>query len=324
MPKLPKLVIPKFNGDVKRFRSFWDSFDSAINKNPSLSAVDKFNYLHILLEGSAARSIQGLALLETNYPAAIDIIQDRFGNPHQIIAAHMEEFMKLPECNSDKASQFRLIYDKINVNIRGLESLGMKSEQYGSFLIPVIMSKLPLDVRLQIARVTTENVWEIEELLKVIKQEVVARELSDAIKVNEKTTVNSGKKAFPPTAAAQVAKDHTPKQIRCAYCKEEHYSASCVKYSTPEVCREILMEKANVSCVWEQVTVLVSVQVSEDAVTGIDVTTSLSVLHQHLEKSPSYLPQQRLHKLQQQEHEEASYCRLQEHLHIHQTQNYCQ
>jgi len=70
---------------VKRFRSFWDSFDSAINKNPSLSAVDKFNYLHTLLEGPAARSIQGLVLSETNYPAA------RFGKPHHIIAAHMDE-----------------------------------------------------------------------------------------------------------------------------------------------------------------------------------------------------------------------------------------
>ena len=57
IPKLPKLVIPRFNGDVTRFRSFWDSFDSAINKNLSLSAVDKFNYLHTLLEGPAARSI---------------------------------------------------------------------------------------------------------------------------------------------------------------------------------------------------------------------------------------------------------------------------
>ena len=88
------------------------------------------------------------------------------------------------------------------------------------------MSKLPLEVRLQIARVTTGDVWEVEELLRVLKQEVVARELSDTVRVNEKTT-NSGKKAFPPTAAALMAGDHTSRRIRCAYCKEEHYSASC-------------------------------------------------------------------------------------------------
>ena len=41
--KLLKLVIPKLNGDVTRLRSFWDNYDSAVNKNPFLSAVEKFN-----------------------------------------------------------------------------------------------------------------------------------------------------------------------------------------------------------------------------------------------------------------------------------------
>lgn len=40
-PKLPKLVLPKFNGDVTQFRSFWDSFKSAIDSNKDLSEVDK-------------------------------------------------------------------------------------------------------------------------------------------------------------------------------------------------------------------------------------------------------------------------------------------
>jgi len=87
----------------------------------------------------------------------------------------------------------------------------------------VIMSKLPLDVRLQIARVTTrdiwEDIWEVEELLRVIKKEVVARELS--VRVNEKTTTNSGRKTVLPTAAALMAGDNTSRRIWCAYCKEE-------------------------------------------------------------------------------------------------------
>ena len=75
---MPKLIIPKFNGEATKFRSFWDSFDSAIHKNNTLSAVDRFNYLHALLEGPAAKSIQGLALSDANYAAAIAILKDRF------------------------------------------------------------------------------------------------------------------------------------------------------------------------------------------------------------------------------------------------------
>ena len=62
----------------------------------------------------------------------------------------------------------------------------MKLEQYGSFLIPVIMSRLPAEERLHVVRVSTKDVWEINELLKVIQAEVEAREMSDTMKIQEK------------------------------------------------------------------------------------------------------------------------------------------
>jgi len=64
--------------------------------------VDKFNYLHALLEAVAAQSIQGLALTETNYQAAIDLLKSRFGNTQQVITTHMDELLKLPACAGEK------------------------------------------------------------------------------------------------------------------------------------------------------------------------------------------------------------------------------
>ena len=91
LPKLPKLQLPKFNGRVTEWNSFWDSFNSAIHSNPSISNVNKFNYLQSLLEGSASRAIKGLTLTSANYDNAISILQERYGKTQQTIAAHMDE-----------------------------------------------------------------------------------------------------------------------------------------------------------------------------------------------------------------------------------------
>ena len=48
--KLPKLMLKPFNGDITTWTPFWESHESAIHKNASLSDVDKFNYLNSLLE----------------------------------------------------------------------------------------------------------------------------------------------------------------------------------------------------------------------------------------------------------------------------------
>ncbi|XP_078368716.1 uncharacterized protein LOC144652543 [Oculina patagonica] len=242
--KLPKLVLPKFRGDITQWQSFWDSFNSAIHTNPQLSQIDKFNHLHSLLEGQAARAIQGLTRTDANYNSAIELLHNRFGKTQNIISKYMDELLKIPACSGDKASQLRFVYDKISINVRGLASLGVNCTQYGSLLIPVIMSKLPQEVRIQVARNTAREVWEISELLDVIRQEVEAREISEGVKTNVNTTEKPKQPQFklPPTANTLVSMQGKEFQIRCVYCNGEHYSASCPKVRISKDRKEILQK----------------------------------------------------------------------------------
>ena len=84
-PKLPKLHLPRFAGDITKFQTFWDSFESAVHVNSDLSSIDKFNYLKALVEGPAANTILGLTLTEANYAAAIELLKERYGKKQQNI-----------------------------------------------------------------------------------------------------------------------------------------------------------------------------------------------------------------------------------------------
>ena len=71
--------------------------------------------------------------------------------------------------------------------------------------------------------------WEVEELLQIIKCEVVARELSDTIRVNKRNPQPPQQQRRPlvPTASSLIANDHSEgKKVNCVFCKEEHYSAA--------------------------------------------------------------------------------------------------
>ena len=114
--RLPKLILPNFKGETTKWQSFWDSFKSAVHENTTLSPVEKFNYLISLLEGTDSRTIQGLTLTEANYHSAIELLKERFGQPQQIISAHMDELLKIQGCNdSDRFTSLRYVYDKINL-----------------------------------------------------------------------------------------------------------------------------------------------------------------------------------------------------------------
>ena len=81
--KLPKLKLAQFDGEYTKWKTFWDSFESAIHNRRDLIDIDKFTYLIPLLVRSAKEAIAGLSLTSANYHEAIDILKERFGDESQ-------------------------------------------------------------------------------------------------------------------------------------------------------------------------------------------------------------------------------------------------
>ena len=108
----------RFKDDVTQWTTFWDSYKSAVHDSKDISTIDKLNYLKFLLEGSTARCIQGLPITEHNYDNAVELLQEPFGKPQFMVAAHMDELIKIPVA-SDKPGPLRFIFDKVNVHTRG-------------------------------------------------------------------------------------------------------------------------------------------------------------------------------------------------------------
>ena len=139
-----------------------------------------------MLEGKAHHAVAGLELKEENYDNAIKSLKERFGNKQQIISSHMQALLKLQGLRNEKVSQLRLIFDQINAHVQGLETLGVTAERYGSLLIPIIMSRMPSDITIQVARKIKEDIWPMDEILDIIKDEISAREYSEKVSMTNK------------------------------------------------------------------------------------------------------------------------------------------
>ena len=242
--KLPKIALPKYNGNITKFHSFWQSFRCSVDENEGLSAVHKFNYLMSSLEGEAYKALEGFDLTEENYYHAVATLKNRFGKTQQIINAHMQELLKLNNLPNENVSQLRVIFDKINVHVRGLESLGISSERYGSLLIPVIMSRMPGEITIQVARIVEGNEWDIAQILDIIRKEIEVREFTKKLKADTPTRTKSEKTATPQaTLKTFVAKgERSKRNIECFFCKGSHFATNCNEVKDVQKRRSILLE----------------------------------------------------------------------------------
>ena len=217
--RLPKLELKKFYGPVL----------IAVHENGQLSEIDKFTYLKGLLGGEASTAIAGLSLTQGNYGATIEILKKRFGDEQKIISAHMEMLLKLtPVHNGKETGKLRKLYDEIEVRIRGLQSMGIQADSYGTLLVPVLLSKLPDDVKLEISRGVEDGKWNLDDLLKKLITEITARERCTTTPINPAISFGPKKPARPMTSTF-LAPNGGEYKGRCAFYMGLHKHVDCRK-----------------------------------------------------------------------------------------------
>ena len=76
------------------------------------------------------------------------------------------------------SSVWDVFYDQVETSVRNLKTLGVEIKPYGSLLTPLLTEKLPDDLRLRIARKFDNDVWELSEILDLVKNELEVKERS--------------------------------------------------------------------------------------------------------------------------------------------------
>ncbi|GFX83801.1 integrase catalytic domain-containing protein [Trichonephila clavipes] len=180
-PRLPKLTLESFSGkDISSFPSFWARFKSAVHENSSLNDVDKFSYLKSVVTSDAELAIRGLTLTSENYAKAIKILENRFGRKELIVDFHMNRLLNLtPVRKSFDVIALRNLYDQLEINIRGLESLEISPDSYSCLLFPIIMKAIPPDLALEYNKKHNETQSQITDLIAYLRSEVESGERTE-------------------------------------------------------------------------------------------------------------------------------------------------
>ena len=185
------------------------------------------------LRDGAERVIAGLSLTNANYAKSIQLLEERFARPHKIINAHMEALLNLPS-PTDHLSSLRFFYDSIETHIRGLETLGKKTETYEDILVPIIQKKLPNGIKRNLARQNGNKEWQLDNLRKAILNEIEILEAGQNTSCDYEFSGNSSATTAtfltasrPRTPVSASNSGDRPTKRMCLFCKGEHSPTDC-------------------------------------------------------------------------------------------------
>lgn len=145
--KLPKIELKKFGGDLKDWLQFWSQFKN-IHDDKSLTKEDKFQYLTqaMIPNSRAADLVNSYPPTKDNYDKVIDSLKSRFGKDELLVEVYVRELLTLVINNASKSNEetsLSKIYDKLEAQLRALESLGVTKDKCAAMLYPLVESSLP-------------------------------------------------------------------------------------------------------------------------------------------------------------------------------------
>ena len=216
------------------------------------------------LKDDALTVVKGLLITNKNYGVAFKMLEERFGNPQLLIHKHMTTFLSLDTISSIfDLKNLRKVYDKVETQICNLENL---DKSYHSLLVPVLMSKLPDELKLLISRQFGKNIWGTTEIMKLFRNKLKAREKINAENnLEEKPYSDSilhsfssdSKKCYKDGFKKNKSRENfkqafeknqrdESKQLLCIFCQRNHKSILWDIITKPEVRKNIL--KAEKRC----------------------------------------------------------------------------
>ncbi|KAI5717607.1 hypothetical protein M8J77_008525 [Diaphorina citri] len=132
-PRLPKLEIPPFSGDLKDWSNFHSLFKSTIHRRTDISDVEKLQYLRSFLKGPALTLIENLQIVNGSYDIAYRLLCERFDNKRTLAAHYLNTILNFKQLNNDNVTGLRSFLEIFQTNVDAMKNLGIID--IGDFLL---------------------------------------------------------------------------------------------------------------------------------------------------------------------------------------------
>lgn len=248
--RLPKIDIPEFDGDPRKFMKFKSMFQNMIHDEPRLTNVRKLVYLQKALVGIAEEFIRDVDINDAStYPTVWKDFLQRYENKRVIIRTHFTDLFAIKPIKDE--SGLRKLMDEVLSSLRGLKICGEHPDQWGSILCYLVLTKLDDVTKRDFENSLTDKTKfpSFETLRKFVESRASAVEdrcFSYCSKEKPKTFT---KPISDKPGRSEVQKNSFSTGIKCIACNSQHLLLECKTFLAKSPYERFQLIKKNGLCI---------------------------------------------------------------------------
>lgn len=227
--KYPKIPIPKFDGDIRKFQEFKALFANMVHNDLAMPPVKKLWYLKDALSlGEAAVLVRDISLSEEAYTEAWNRLLERYDNKRAIISAHLNDLFSVQKIKNEM--QLRALLNTVDGALRGLKVCGVDTDKWSVLISYFVTSKLDDRTRRDWENTITDNSCfpSYKTVAKFLNNRATNCEAKNFEKNSESSSLKTEKKADNKKSSFSTAsKPVTSNAKVCIACGAPHLLIEC-------------------------------------------------------------------------------------------------
>ncbi|KAJ8940212.1 hypothetical protein NQ318_010712 [Aromia moschata] len=233
-PKLPKLPLPKFSGDIKEWPLFIECYNSMIHNNLELNDVDKVHYLIGCLSSSALNVCSGIPPTGDNYNIILKALIDKFEDKRILANSYIEQILHFKQASTESYSSLNIFLERFDSTVTALLKLNIDNlADY--FIAYLALAKLnPETQKLFENSRRSSEMPSYEEIKIFVKEQakICSRtQNNDKISTGSYSKNNSTGGKPKVTHSFVVHGSSSTSNLKCHLCKSDsHYLNTCSKF----------------------------------------------------------------------------------------------
>ncbi|KAJ8984400.1 hypothetical protein NQ317_003983 [Molorchus minor] len=248
--KLPKIEIPKFDGDLKNWQSFIGLFNSLVHENESLSNIEKFNYMITSLKNAPLALAKCTPLAGENYLVAYNALKNRYENHRLIASTHWHEMVNAKKITAppNNSQPLRQLLDIFTENVAALNNLGYRVDGWDFPLFFMLLDRIDSDTvtKFEMSLPPDTAVPAFQVLVDFLNKKCNALEtVSHSYQMNtrrsfDNTRPKPNQNNLPRNTfinrQSSLFTNTTNNKLSCPLCNSEHLIYSCPSFisKTPQ------------------------------------------------------------------------------------------
>jgi len=140
--QLAPIPLPKFNGNIQDWSSFFDIFKAMVHKEESYSLAQKFFYLRSCLEGAALDLVRSIPVSDGNYGVIIEQLIHRYDNRSLVIQSHIRSILDCPRVEEAAFKTLQQLHSTMCTHVTALKAMGQPVEHWDAWLVTIVVSQL--------------------------------------------------------------------------------------------------------------------------------------------------------------------------------------